>query len=97
MKEEQQAGRESYWLSSVVSTLEEKEEDYTESSVIDTSALIDGQLAGIASIGFLDGDLIIPGEVLSELQAMAGAVGQPSRQLRGRRGLDAIQSLKAVI
>lgn len=61
--------------------------------LIDTSALIDGRLAGVAGTGFIDGRLIVPRFVLLELQTVADSPDHVKRQ-RGRRGLDVLGQLK---
>jgi uncharacterized protein YacL len=62
--------------------------------VLDTSAIIDGRIGGLAATGFLEGDLVIPSFVLEELQSIADSA-EPSKRARGRRGLDTVQSLQS--
>ncbi len=57
--------------------------------VLDTSAIIDGRIAEIGLCGFLEGPLLVPRTVLSELQRIADS-GDPIRRGRGRRGLDVL-------
>ncbi len=61
--------------------------------VLDTSAIIDGRICDIAPTRFLDGDLVIPGFVLEELQSIADS-GEPLKRARGRRGMDCVSSLQ---
>jgi uncharacterized protein YacL len=61
--------------------------------VVDTSALIDGRIADIATTGFLDGILVIPRFVLKELQQVADS-SDPLKRSRGRRGLDILNRLQ---
>lgn len=61
--------------------------------LVDTSAIIDGRIAEIASSGFLFGALIIPKFVLSELQHIADHPDALKRG-RGRRGFKILESLK---
>lgn len=63
---------------------------------VDTSALIDGRIIGIAKTGFLDGDLIVPKTVLLELQLIADGKDQDKRNL-GRTGLNNVSELERVI
>ncbi|MEM9034604.1 MAG: PIN domain nuclease [Actinomycetota bacterium] len=62
--------------------------------LLDTSALIDGRLLGVAKSGFLRGDLLVPRFVLDELQGIADAQ-EPERRRRGRRGLEVVEELAA--
>ncbi len=61
--------------------------------VVDTSAIIDGRLADICETGWVDGPLLIPNFVLSELQHIADS-RDPVRRERGRRGLDALNRIR---
>ena len=60
--------------------------------VLDTSAIIDGRILDICQTGFLEGDLIIPRFVLSELQHIADSSDSLKRN-RGRRGLDILNKI----
>lgn len=61
--------------------------------VIDTSVIIDGRIADICQTGFLEGQLIVPGFVLQELQHVADS-SDPYKRNRGRRGLDTLAALQ---
>lgn len=61
--------------------------------ILDTSVIIDGRIADIVETGFLGGVLIIPEFVLQELQHIADSP-DPTRRVRGRRGLDIIKRLQ---
>lgn len=61
--------------------------------LLDTSVIIDGRIADIASTGFLPGTLLIPRFVLNELQYVADSPDGLRRQ-RGRRGMDVLSSLQ---
>lgn len=61
--------------------------------VVDTSALIDGRIYTICKSQFLSSALIIPEFVVNELQNIADS-RDPSRQQRGRRGLDTLNKLR---
>uniref|UniRef100_A0A832A250 TRAM domain-containing protein n=1 Tax=Desulfacinum infernum TaxID=35837 RepID=A0A832A250_9BACT len=61
--------------------------------ILDTSVIIDGRIVDILQAGFLEGVLVIPEFVLQELQHIADS-SDPSRKLRGRRGLDMLKKLQ---
>lgn len=61
--------------------------------VVDTSALIDGRILKIREANFLPSALIVPQFVLDELQVIASA-RDPSRAVRGRKGLDVLNKLR---
>lgn len=61
--------------------------------VLDTSVLIDGRVADVAEAGFLDGVVIVPDFVISELQRLADS-GDPLRRNRGRRGFEVLERLR---
>ena len=63
-------------------------------TLLDTNIIIDGRIPGICEAGFLGGSLVVPRFVLEELQKMADSPDEVRRS-RGRRGLDALNSLKA--
>lgn len=61
--------------------------------ILDTSVIIDGRIADVVETGFLGGTLVIPEFVLQELQHIADSP-DPTRRVRGRRGLDIIKRLQ---
>ncbi len=61
--------------------------------LLDTSVIIDGRIADIASTGFLPGTLLIPRFVLNELQYVADSPDGLRRQ-RGRRGMEVLATLQ---
>ncbi|MCL2684687.1 MAG: twitching motility protein PilT, partial [Synergistaceae bacterium] len=63
--------------------------------VLDTSALIDGRILDIANTGFLEGILILPRFVLTELQGVADS-SDPARRTRGRKGLNVVSELQKI-
>ena len=63
--------------------------------VVDTSVLIDGRIARVCESGFLTAALVIPRFVLDELRAVADAT-DPTKQARGRRGLDVLNELRKI-
>jgi uncharacterized protein YacL len=62
--------------------------------LLDTSAIIDGRFAELLRAGFVDGDVRVPGFVLSELQTLADSADDLKRA-RGRRGLDLLATLRS--
>ena len=63
--------------------------------VLDTSALIDGRILDIANTGFLEGALVLPRFVLTELQGVADS-SDPTRRARGRKGLGVVSELQKI-
>lgn len=61
--------------------------------VLDTSAIIDGRLAELAETNIIESQLVMPGFVLAELQAIADSSDR-LRRARGRRGLDILNKLR---
>lgn len=61
--------------------------------ILDTSAIIDGRIADVAKTGFLEGTLVVPRFVLSELQHIADSADVLKRN-RGRRGLDILNRMQ---
>jgi uncharacterized protein YacL len=61
--------------------------------LVDTSAIIDGRIADVASTGFLDGALVVPRFVLDELRHIADSA-DALRRNRGRRGLEVLGRLR---
>lgn len=61
--------------------------------LLDTSVIIDGRIADISETGFLEGVLVVPQFVLSELQHIADS-SDTLKRTRGRRGLDILKRLQ---
>ena len=61
--------------------------------VLDTSVIIDGRIADICDSGFIEGELIVPRFVLTELQSVADSSDSMKRS-RGRRGLDILNRMQ---
>lgn len=61
--------------------------------ILDTSVVIDGRIADICEIGFIDGALIVPRFILKELQHIADSADVLKRN-RGRRGLDILNRIQ---
>ena len=66
---------------------------FTDSFLLDTSAIIDGRILPIVLSGFIQGELIITQFVMAELQSIADST-DPTKKIRGKRGLDVIEKLK---
>ena len=62
--------------------------------VLDTSVIIDGRIADVVETQVLDGQLVMPNFVISELQAIADSSDR-MRRSRGRRGLDILNRLRS--
>ena len=62
-------------------------------ALLDTSAIADGRLLGIAKSGFLREELLVPRFVLDEVQAMADAQ-DVTRRRRGHAGLETLNALR---
>jgi len=67
--------------------------DEVRRKILDTSVIIDGRIADIAALGFLDGRLVVPKFVLAELQLIADSSDGMKRN-RGRRGLDILNDMQ---
>lgn len=70
------------------------EADPVTTKILDTSAVIDGRFAELLRAGFIEGEVRVPGFVLTELQTLADSADD-LRRARGRRGLDLLASLRA--
>ena len=62
--------------------------------VLDTSAVIDGRISDVVATHIFDSQLIMPRFVINELQAIADS-SEKLRRMRGRRGLDILNALRA--
>jgi uncharacterized protein YacL len=62
-------------------------------ALLDTSAIIDGRIADITRVGFLNGPVVVPQFVLRELQRIADSP-DALRRGRGRRGLELLDRLQ---
>ncbi len=62
---------------------------YAMPKILDTSVIIDGRIFDICKTGVLEGELIVPEFVLSELQHIADS-SDDMKRMRGRRGLDVL-------
>lgn len=60
---------------------------------MDTSVIIDGRIADVAEVGFINGPLIVPKFIIKELQHIADS-SEPIKRVRGRRGLDVLKRMQ---
>ena len=60
--------------------------------LLDTSIIIDGRIGSLLSTGFVEGEVLVPEFVLSELQNIADS-SNSLRRRKGRRGLDILNEL----
>ena len=61
--------------------------------ILDTSVIIDGRIADITETSFVEGSLLIPQFVLSELQHIADS-SDPIKRTRGKRGLEVLRHIQ---
>ena len=61
--------------------------------LLDTSVIIDGRIFDICKTGILEGKIVIPAFVLSELRHVADSA-DPLRRGKGRRGLDILNKIQ---
>ncbi len=61
--------------------------------LLDTSVLIDGRILDVSKTGFIEGDLMVPEAVLTELRHIADST-DAQRRMKGRRGMDILQKLQ---
>ncbi len=61
--------------------------------IVDTSVIIDGRIVDLCKVGFIEGILVIPHFVLTEVQQIADS-SSSSKRIRGKRGLDMVNQLQ---
>lgn len=61
--------------------------------ILDTSAIIDARFFDVHATGIIEGTIIIPQFVLTELRHIADSA-DPMKRARGRRGLDMLQKMQ---
>lgn len=64
--------------------------------LLDTSVIIDGRIADLCATGFLEGPLVVPLFVLTELQLLSDSTDSIKRA-RGRRGFDVLNRIQKEI
>jgi uncharacterized protein YacL len=84
--------RASNW-ESLVSAVKKQKIEFGNPKILDTSVLIDGRIGEVVDAGFIEGTLIVPHFVLTELQHIADSP-DVLRRNKGRRGLDILRELK---
>ena len=62
--------------------------------ILDTSVLIDGRIIDILKTGFIEGKIIIPEFVLTELRHLSDSADH-MKKIRGRRGLEVLKDIQA--
>ena len=62
--------------------------------ILDTSVLIDGRIMDIMKTGIIEGQIIIPEYVLTELRHLSDSA-DPLKKARGRRGLAILKDIQA--
>ena len=72
---------------------EVQEQEQEQYKLLDTSVIIDGRIADISETGFVEGILVVPQFVLTELQHIADS-SDTLKRTRGRRGLDILKRLQ---
>jgi uncharacterized protein YacL len=63
--------------------------------ILDTSVIIDGRIADVAEVGFIEGLIIVPKFIIKELQYIADSI-DPIKRVRGRRGLDVLKRMQDI-
>lgn len=61
--------------------------------ILDTNVVIDGRIVELVKAGFIEGELLVPGFVLRELQLLADH-SDAQRRTRGKRGLAVLEELQ---
>lgn len=84
--------RASNW-ESLVSAVKKQKIEFGNPKILDTSVLIDGRIGDVVDAGFIEGTLIVPHFVLTELQHIADSP-DVLRRNKGRRGLDILRDLQ---
>ncbi|MBI5873048.1 MAG: hypothetical protein HZB36_02775 [Candidatus Omnitrophica bacterium] len=70
-----------------------RQDEKTDTVVLDTSAIIDGRVVDIIKTSFIEARLVVPRFVLKELQTIADSSDSIKRQ-RGRRGLEILHLIQ---
>ena len=70
-----------------------RQDEKTDTVVLDTSAIIDGRVVDIIKTSFIEARLVVPRCVLKELQTIADSADAIKRQ-RGRRGLEILHMIQ---
>lgn len=70
-----------------------KESSEAVPKIFDTSVLIDGRITDIMKTGFIEGKIIIPEFVLTELRHLSDS-NDAMKKIRGRRGLEVLKDIQ---
>lgn len=73
-----------------------RQEPHERTTLLDTSAIIDGRISDLCKSGFLEDALVVPRFVLNELQNLADS-SDSGRRTRGRYGLDLLKQLQETV
>lgn len=65
------------------------------SKLLDSNVIIDGRLIDLARAGFIEGELLVPGFILRELQTLSDHA-DPQKRTRGKRGLGLLEELRDI-
>lgn len=71
----------------------QKEHKEAMPKIFDTSVIIDGRILGVMKTGILEGNIIIPEYVLTELRHLSDS-SDPLKKAKGRRGLEIIKEIQ---
>lgn len=63
------------------------------SKLLDSNVIIDGRILELVRAGFLEGELVVPGFILRELQLLSDS-GDAQKRTRGKRGLSLLEDLR---
>lgn len=63
------------------------------SKLLDSNVIIDGRILELVRAGFLEGELVVPGFILRELQLLSDS-GDAQKRVRGKRGLGLLEELR---
>ncbi len=63
------------------------------SKLLDSNVIIDGRIIDLARAGFLEGELVVPGFILRELQTLSDNADMQKRT-RGKRGLAVLEEIR---
>ena len=66
---------------------------YAARKFLDTSCVVDGRIMEILKTGFIEGEIVLPQYVIDEVQSLADAADESTRE-RGRRGLDMLSAMR---
>lgn len=67
--------------------------DYFAPKILDTSVIIDGRIFDICKTGIVEGTIVVPEFVLSELRHIADS-SDSMKRIKGRRGLDILNKIQ---